>query len=161
VLAAGVPVGEPHRLEEDGDAHAHADRKRYLDVVRVLDAEPGRVPGQHQEAPLRDVGGDHLQLVAVPEFDVLPADQVPEGPHASGVEQPAHPPHEVLALVDPQILQEAQGRSKRETVLQGLVLEAVVVKLRDDLLQLVRAVAGDYQGGHDRASEAPAMFWGS
>jgi hypothetical protein len=60
-------------------------------VVRVLNPELRHVPGKDQQAPLGDVGGDHLQLVAVPQLDILAADQVPEGALPLGLQQPAHP----------------------------------------------------------------------
>jgi hypothetical protein len=62
--------------------------------------ELGGVPGQDQEPPLGDVQGDHLHLVAVPEFDVLAADLVPEGPLPLGLEQPAHPPEQRITQMD-------------------------------------------------------------
>ncbi len=63
MFPASLRVGERHRLEEDGDAHAHTNRQGHVEVVRVIDTKPGRIPGQNQKVPFGYVRGDNLPLV--------------------------------------------------------------------------------------------------
>src|SRR5919107_35404 len=109
VLAARLGVGKGDRFEEDGDAHAHTYCQGHAELIRIVESEQMRVPGQHQEPLLGEVRGDHLQLVAVARLRIRAPDEVSEGPDALGLQQRGHPPQERLALVESAVLEYADG----------------------------------------------------
>ena len=142
------------RLEEDRDRHAHPHGLRDLELVRV-DAEHGRVAGEHEQLPRAQVGRDHLQPVLVARV-VRVRLQLAEGVHALRVEQAAHPAQELAALVEPALEDDAQPLADaRDVVLPGRVLEAAEVEREDDVGDLLRGVAGGDQRRGDRAGGGP------
>ena len=131
-----------------------------LELVRVLNAKPVRVAGQHQE-PLRcEVRGYNLQLVAVAQLGIGTPYEVPEGPYALCLKKRGQPPEHGLTLVDAAVLEDAQGpRKDGHPALPG-VLQAREVEGAYDLAQLGCGVAGGDQGRHDGPSRGPCHVLG-
>jgi hypothetical protein len=102
---------------------------------------------------LADVGGDHLQPVAVARvLGELVVDEVGERAHALRLEPLPDPGEEAVALVDAEVEQQAQrALDQRHLVLPGPVLELAVVERDDDLAQVGGRVAGREEGRGDRA----------
>lgn len=161
VLGAGERVDEPHRLEEERDAHAHPHGERDVEVVR-LDPEGPGVVRQDEQAVRRQIGGDHVDPVAV---TLLPGevrvDEVRERPLALRREQLGDPGVEHLPFEDPLILEDAERRpDDRHAILPAAVLEAPEVESDDRVVQLRGAVAGREEHRDDRPGRRPGEVLG-
>src|SRR3712207_3984383 len=119
VLAARSAVGEGHRLEEDGDTHAHSHRQGHVELVQVFDTERARVSGQDQEALLCQVRSDHLQLVTVERPRFGAPNEIAEGPYALASSSPlihssnASPSYTPLSLRMLTVFDKAGNRSSQ------------------------------------------------
>jgi hypothetical protein len=151
VLAVRLLVRDRNRLEEDRDAHAHPHGPGDRELVRV-DPELVGVARQDEQPVRRRVGRDHLQPVAVAGIvPVLVGGERREGLGALRLQELADPVLEVAALVDAEVLEDADALAdQRELVLPGRVPELEEVHAEDDVFQLCRGVARSDQRGRDR-----------
>jgi hypothetical protein len=102
--------------------------------------------------PVRDVGGDDPQLVAVLRVADVLVDEVAELLDLLRLQQLRDPPVEELPLVDPEVLHHVQRPTEeRDPRDAAEVLELGERHIEDDVLQRGSVVPGRHQRGGDRA----------